>query len=117
VLKIVASLPHTRTEFDDLMSTKGAAFDKQMRDKKASQAELSQAVAEGEPIYGIADHTAFQDSMVATLQAEDFNVVREARRKAIFNLSDESLEEYLAFTQVMIRMLNRLDLYKAYRVH
>jgi hypothetical protein len=33
VLQTIASLPHTQKEFDDVMSTKGAAFDKEMRDK------------------------------------------------------------------------------------
>ena len=31
--------------------------------------------------------------------------------------SDEALAEYLAYTQIMIGMLNRLDLYKDYRAH
>ena len=44
-------------------------------------------------------------------------MIREARRKALYNISDESLSEYLAYTQVMIRLLNRLDLYKDYRAH
>jgi hypothetical protein len=117
VLKTIARLPHTQKEFDDAMSTRGAAFDKQMREKKLSQAQLSQAVAESEPIYGIAGHSAFLSSAVATLQSEDFEWVREARRKSLFNVSDESLDEYLAFTQIMIWMLNRLDLYKEYRAH
>jgi len=43
--------------------------------------------------------------------------LREARRKALYNVSDESLSEYLAYTQLMIRLLNRLDLYKDYRAH
>jgi hypothetical protein len=43
--------------------------------------------------------------------------VREARRKSLYDISDESLEEYLAFTRVMIGLLNRLDLYKEYRTH
>ena len=117
VLQIIAGLPHTRQEFDDLMSTKGAEFDQQMREKKLSQGELAKAVAESEPIYGIADHTAFQNSAVATLKAEDFETIRQARRKALFNVSDESLSEYLAYTQIMIRMLNHRDLYKDYRAH
>jgi len=54
---------------------------------------------------------------VTTLKAEDFETVRQARRKALFNVSDESLSEYLAYTQIMIRMLNHLDLYKDYRAH
>src|SRR5579864_6847982 len=94
VLQIVAGLPHTRKEFDDVMSTRGAEFDRQMRDKKPSQEELAKAVAESEPIYGIADRTAFQNAAVATLKAEDFDTLREARRKALYNISDESLSEY-----------------------
>ena len=117
VLKVIAGLPHTRKEFDDLMATRGAEFDKQMRDTKATQEQIAKAVAEGEPIYGIAEHTAFMDSAVATLQPEDFETLRVARRKAIYNISDESLAEYLAFTQVMIGLMNRLDLFKEYRTH
>lgn len=117
VLQIIAGLPHTRQEFDDVMSTKGAEFDRQMREKKPTQEELAKAVAESEPIYGIADHTAFPNAAVATLKAEDFETIRQARRKALFNISDESLSEYLAYTQIMIRMLNHLDLFKDYRAH
>jgi hypothetical protein len=117
VLQIIAGLPHTRQEFDDVMSTRGAEFDKQVREKKPSQDELNKIVADSEPIYGIADRTAFQNSAVAMLKAEDFETIREARRKALYNISDESLSEYLAYTQVMIRLLNRLDLYKDYRAH
>jgi peptidyl-tRNA hydrolase len=117
VLKVIASLPHTRKEFDQVMATRGAEFDKQAREKKLSQQELAKAVAESEPIYGIADHTAFADSAIATLQPEDFETLRAARRKAIYNISDESLAEYLAFTQVMIGLMNRLDLYREYRAH
>jgi hypothetical protein len=117
VLQIIAALPHTRKEFDDVMSTRGADFDKQMREKKPTQEELAKAVAESEPIYGISDRIAFQSSAVATLKAGDFDTLREARRKALYNISDESLSEYLAYTQVMIRLLNRLDLYRDYRAH
>lgn len=117
VLQIIAGLPHTRKGFDDVMSTRGAEFDRQMREKKPTQEELAKAVAESEPIYGIADRTAFQNSAVATLKAEDFDTLREARRKSLYNISDESLSEYLAYTQMMIRLLNRLDLYKDYRTH
>ncbi|HET7107078.1 MAG TPA: hypothetical protein VFI38_09725 [Candidatus Acidoferrum sp.] len=117
VLEIIASLPHTRKEFDEAMSTRGAEFDRQMREKKPTQEELAKIVSESAPIYGIADRTVFQTSAAATLKAEDFDTLREARRKALYNISDESLSEYLAYTQVMIRLLNRLDLYKDYRAH
>jgi hypothetical protein len=117
VLQTISGLPHTQKEFDQVMATKGAAFDKEMRDKKATQQQLSQAVADGLPIYGISDHTAFQTSAIATLKPEDFPTVREARRQSLYNVSDESLTEYLAYTQIMIGMLNHLDLYKQFRQH
>ena len=117
VLQTIAALPHTRKEFDDLMATKGAAFDQQMRDKKATQQEIAQAVADSLPIYGIADHTSFLSSAILTLQPADFETIREARRKSLYNVSDESLAEYLAYTQIMIGMLNHLDLFKDYRQH
>jgi hypothetical protein len=117
VLETIASLPHTQKEFDEIMATKGAAFDQQMRDKKVSQQELAQAVADSLPIYGVADHTAFQRSAIASLKPEDFATIREARRKALYNISDESLAEYLAYTQIMLGMLNQLDLFKEYRLH
>jgi hypothetical protein len=88
-----------------------------MREKKATQQEIAQAVADGLPIYGIADHTAFINSAVAALQPGDFDTIREARRKALYNVSDESLAEYLAYTQIMIGMLNHLDLFRDYRAH
>jgi hypothetical protein len=117
ILQTIAALPHTQKEFDDVMSTKGAAFDQQMREKKATQQQIAQAVADSLPIYGLADHTAFVNSAIATLKPEDFPTLREARRKALYNVSDESLAEYLAYTQVMIGLLNRLDLFKDYRQH
>ena len=117
VLETIAGLPHTRKEFEEVMATKGAAFDKQMRDTKATQQQIAQAVTESLPIYGVADHTAFLTSAIATLQAGDFATIHEAKRKALYNVSDESLSEYLAYTQIMIGMLNRLDLYQEYRSH
>jgi hypothetical protein len=117
VLQTIAALPHSSAEFTDVMGKKGAEFDKRMRDTKATQEQISAAIAEGEPVYGIANHTSFMNSAVATLQPGDFELLRTARRKALFNISDQSLEEYLAFTQVMIGLINRLDLYKEFRSH
>ncbi len=117
VLKVIAALPHTREEFDDAISTRGAPFDKKLHDAHLTPEQLAKAVADSEPIYGIADHTAFINSAVATLLPEDFNTLQDARRKSIFNISEQTLEEYLAFTQMMIRLINKLDLYKSYRTH
>jgi hypothetical protein len=117
VLQTITSLPRFSAEFTDVMGKKGAQFDNCMRDSKATQEQISTAISEGEPIYGIANHTAFMNSAVVTLQPGDFELLRTARRKALFNVSDQSLEEYLAFTQVMIGLINRLDLYKEFRSH
>lgn len=117
VLQTIAALPHSSAEFTEVRGKKGAEFDQRMRDSKATQEQISTTIAEGEPIYGIANHTAFMNSAVATLQPGDFELLRTARRKALFNVSDQSLEEYLAFTQVMIGLINRLDLYKEFRSH
>jgi len=117
ILAAIAGLPHTRKEFDERMSVQGAAFDQRMRESNASQEDLAKAVAEGLPIYGIANHTAFINSAIVTLRSEDFDTVREARRKSLHDVSDESLEEYLAFTRIMIGMINHLDLFKEYRAH
>jgi hypothetical protein len=117
VLQTIAALPHSSVEFTDVMGKKGAEFDQRMRDTSATQEQISAAIAEGEPIYGIANHTSFMNSAVATLQPGDFELLRTARRKALFNISDQSLEEYLAFTQIMIGLVNRLDLYKEFRSH
>jgi hypothetical protein len=117
VLQAITSFPHTQKEFDDVMATKGAAFDQEMREKKLTQEQLAQAVADSLPIYGLADHSAFITSAIATLKPEDFSTIREARRKSLYNVSDESLAEYFAYTQVMIGLLNRLDLFKEYRQH
>jgi hypothetical protein len=115
VLETIASLPHTQKEFDEVMATKGAAFDQQMREEKATQQQIAQAVADSLPLYGVAEHTAFLTSAVATLKPGDFATIRQARRKSLYNVSDESLAEYLAYTQIMIGMLNHLDLFKEYR--
>jgi hypothetical protein len=84
VLQTIAALPHSSAEFTDVMGRKGADFDKQMRDTKATQEQIFAAITEGEPIYGIANHTAFMNSAVATLQPGDFELLRTARRKALF---------------------------------
>ncbi len=46
-----------------------------------------------------------------------WTTVREARRAALLSVSDESLYEYAAYTRVILGVINRLDLYKEYRVH
>ncbi len=69
------------------------------------------------PVLGIADDEPFIRSAIAVLSAADLDAVREARRAALLSVSDESLYEYAAYTRVILGVINRLDLYKEYRVH
>jgi len=69
------------------------------------------------PVVGIADDEPFIRSAIATLTAADLETVREARRAALMSVSEESLYEYAASTRVILGVINRLDLYKEYRVH
>ncbi len=69
------------------------------------------------PVLGIADDEPFIRSAIATLTAADLDAVREARRAALRTVSEDSLYEYAAYTRVILGIINRLDLYKEYRVH
>lgn len=69
------------------------------------------------PVVGIADDEPLIRSAIATLNATDLETVREARRAALMSVSEDSLNEYAAYTRVILGVINRLDLYKEYRVH
>lgn len=69
------------------------------------------------PVLGIANDEPFIRSAIGTLNASDLEAVREARRAAVMSVSEESLEEYAAYTRVILGVINQLDLYKEYRVH
>lgn len=69
------------------------------------------------PVLGIAGDEPLIRSAIATLGAADLEILREARRTALISVSEESLSEYAAYTEVILGVINRLDLYKEYRVH
>lgn len=69
------------------------------------------------PVVGIANDEPFIRSAIGTLNAADLEAVRAARRAALMSVSEENLEEYAAYTRVILGVINRLDLYKEYRVH
>lgn len=71
----------------------------------------------GGDFWGVAGDKAFAQSAIALLQEEDLPVLREARRKSIYGLSDEALHEYFALSRVLLGVINRLDLYKEVREH
>jgi hypothetical protein len=71
----------------------------------------------GGDFWGVAGDKEFERSAIALLQEEDFPVLRDARRKSIYGLSDEALHEYFALSRVLLGVINRLDLYKDMREH
>lgn len=60
---------------------------------------------------------AFEISAGAQLLPADLPVLAEARRRSIRNVSDDSVDEYLALTHVYLELLNRYDLYRKWRIH
>jgi len=83
------------------------------RNPEQMEAELKKEA----PLTGITNDEPFIRSAIATLNASDLDAVREARRAALISVSEESLEEYSAYTRVILGAINRLDLYPEYRVH
>jgi hypothetical protein len=84
---------------------------------KKMVADIRERIESSPPFLEIADHERFIESAIANLGETDLPLVREARRKSLHGLSDEALGEYFAFSTVILGVINRLDLYKEYRVH
>ncbi len=82
-----------------------------------TQEQMEVELKKERPVVGIADDEPFIRSAIATLSAPDLDAVRDSRRAALLSVSDESLYEYAAYTRVILGVINRLDLYKEYRVH
>ncbi len=82
-----------------------------------TQEQVEAELKKENPVVSIADDEPFLRSAIATLSAADLETVREARRSALISVSDESLYEYAAYTRMILGVINRLDLYKEYRVH
>jgi len=80
-------------------------------------AEMEAELKKETPVLGIANDEPLIRSAVATLNVGDLETVRQARRTALISISEESLNEYAAYTRMILGVINRLDLYKEYRVH
>jgi hypothetical protein len=117
ILAIIHNLPHTKEEFAAASKREEQQFAGFTASTHGDSESMLKQVEESAPIMEISDHTAFMKSAVATLTATDLDVLREARRKAIHSISDETLDEYFAYTQVILGIINRLDLYREYRTH
>lgn len=128
VLEYIRSLPHTREELDLAFKKQREWEEKQppppippkvrtpQSDKKLV-ADLTERIENSPPFTEIEDHERFIESAIANLTEPDLTPLREARRKSLHGLSDESLGEYFAFSRVILGVINRLDLYKDYRIH
>jgi len=82
-----------------------------------TQEQMEAELKKESPVLGIANDEPFLRSAIATLGVADLDAVREARRSALLSVSDESLYEYAAYTRIVLGVINRLDLYREYRVH
>jgi hypothetical protein len=60
---------------------------------------------------------ALDNAFYATLGFEDLSTVREARRRVITGVSNESIEAYSEVSRMLMNLINVLDAYKEYRVH
>jgi hypothetical protein len=79
--------------------------------------QMEAELTKEKPVVGIADDEPFMRSAIAVLSDTDLETVRDARRAALLSVSEEGLHEYVAYTRIILGVINRLDLYKEYRVH
>ncbi len=124
VLKIIRRMPHTREEFEALQpeymkyrEAQEPKLDYRKLNSKELAAQLRRDAEEGEPFFGIAGAKRFEESAVQTLTEADLTELREARRKSVEGVSDETLDEYFAYSRIILGLINRLDLYKEFRSH
>lgn len=124
VLAYIGQLPHSEAEFRAAMQRQ-EQYEKQHPELvpkgKLSDAQLeaavNQKVQESPPFFGVAGADRFIESAEANLTEADLPMLREARRRAIQSISDEALGEYFAYSHIIRGVINRLDLYREYRVH
>lgn len=119
VLEYLGQIAHTREEVD-------RAFEREMeweekhpelqalRDSN-SKDYFRRKTEESPPFTSLSGHVRFLESAIATLTEADLAAVREARRRAVA-VSDEAIYEFFAYTAILHGVVNRLDLYKEYRL-
>jgi hypothetical protein len=62
-----------------------------------------------------AESDAMDNSVYATFTPADVEVLRESRRKMITGVSNESVENYIEISRVLLNLINKLNLYAEYR--
>jgi hypothetical protein len=124
VLEYIRLIPHNQEEFRAALKRE-EEYEKQHPELnpslKPNTKGLGEAmvrkIEESPPFVGISDAARFIESAIATLTEADLPAIREARRKSIHGLSDETLYEFFAYTRIIEGIINRLDLYKDFRIH
>ena len=120
--KIFRRFPHTE-EQTGAVNREYEEYQKQPRKiaprstSKDYSSEVTLDLADEKPFFSIAGYKRFEKSAIATLTADDLSVVREARRKAVEGVSDETLYECFAHTRIILGLIYRLDLYREFRKH
>ena len=119
VLKILRRIPHSKRQADALEPEYMKSMQKmesQLKGLKPGSKEYIAAaekqMEDSEPFFGIAGAARFEQSAAQTLTAADLPELREDRRKSLEGVSDETLDEYFAYTQIILAVINRLDLYQ-----
>ncbi len=124
VLAYIAQFPHNKAEFRAAMERQ-EAYEKQHPELKVNEklrdqeleAAVTKKVQESPPFFGVSGADRFIESAIANLNEGDLPTIREARRRSITGISDEVLGEYFAYSHIIRGVVDRLDLYKEYRVH
>jgi hypothetical protein len=114
VLEYLRVLPHSAEEHK-------AAYERMEKfESSRPPGESIEAVMrrmeEAPPFLELTGHRRFIESAIATLTAEDLPALREWRRKAVHSLSDETLSDFFAYSGIINALINRLDLYREYRL-
>lgn len=78
--------------------------------------KLTQIPAYDESFPGVAGNTEFQASASAILTDVDLPALLTARRKSVRGISGGFLDEYLALSNILLEVINRFDVYQAYRI-
>jgi hypothetical protein len=88
------------------------------RPSKYTREQMLEKVArfpEIDPDVDQAEDPALDNSIYATFTEGDLNALREGRRRMIRGVSNESVDEYMEISRILLNLVNVLDLYRNYR--
>ena len=121
VLKALRRIPHTAEEFDKAFAEEEKAREKYQAEHPVDPGDTKTIAKEllnmrqAEPYTSLSGYENFIRSAILTLTEVDLPFLREERRKQV-RMSDEAFYEWAAYTRIIEGVINRLDLYREYRV-